>query len=404
MLSIDKEALVLTNKTAFLIGNGCSMSCGFPSGQDLLLYAFKFIQEHYNNNTSSILVKNLANTVYNQLENFFRNISDFREMVAWGNLDFLHFPYYYKDFLIATAPEICKDKQCQYNCYSKTYRNNPFFKESIYKNIKCKELQDFLKDVYIWALFKELTDKYYDNKLYGSIDIKQKKQRIEHFTLNLSNMITTVLFYCYTNAKNTNIYDLFVNKVGKENLIINLNYDLLIEDADKNKKLKIIKPHGSLDFAYFKGEPYKHWKVEKIECNSYKFPKETINDFYQVKFLPNIEHLCVPYAEMRSIITFEKQRSILEDYVKNNIEKIKKELEQVDTIITIGYSFSENITKTGLIDEHIINLIKDKRIYVISKKEKDSQSIINNVKKHYPSIKIYPTSFNGFEDYVNKLY
>lgn len=70
----NKKALYIDNSTLFLLGNGCSMEYGFPSGDNLLVEGFNIIQK-YTYDTNSLL-QGKAFGIYQSLESLLSSLSD----------------------------------------------------------------------------------------------------------------------------------------------------------------------------------------------------------------------------------------------------------------------------------------------------------------------------------------
>lgn len=410
----NTEALEITDKTLFLLGNGCSMEYGFPNGNELLLKVFQLIQQY---GYYSSFIHNL----YHKLENFLSILSDLDNKTKWGSIESLHIPYYSDKLNSAFQSNLCsnrtnclkyyseKDSVICLNCADSkiTGLEEITFKISYDKHICCKEVNDFLRNLKIWELFYELSRKYKDNNKYGQGSIEFKKFNVYHAYDDLVKIIAEMLFFCYENRKDSKSYFEFIRNLSSFNgTIVSLNYDLLIEqETSQNRSFKLIKPHGSFDLLYYEGSPYLHWNVVPTSyTNIYRFKDEkNMSDFICRGFLPTTFSLNIAYADINTHKSIQgtNQAKFVREYTIHEVERLKNIIPNCDKVVTIGYSFSENYNKNGLIDNHIIEPLLSKKIYVVGKG--NTKDIVDRVKKYYKKPQILHTDFNGFGDYARQI-
>lgn len=409
----NTEALEITDKTLFLLGNGCSMEYGFPAGDKLLLECFNLIQKYrYSDN---YFIHNL----YTKLFSFLGHLSDLRELLIAGNIDGLHVPYYSKTLELACEPELCSNRRNRLHYYADTTNclncadskidgiNEITFKESSYKHILCKEINDFLNNLKVWELFSELSAKYYDKEIYGQGNLEWKRNNIRVAYDGLAKILTDTLFFYYKHKSTCNAFFEFIHNLKQfRGIIINLNYDLLLEESlPSNKLFKVIKPHGSFDLLYYKGAPYPHWKtINTPNDNIYQLTSQkNILEFMSGQYLANAIPLNISYADIKthSSIPNTYQAKFIREYTKPIVEDLEKSIKKYDKVVTIGYSFSETWDKKGLIDKHIIEPLLSKKIYVVGKG--NTKDIVDRVKKYYKKAQILHTDFNGFGNYARQI-
>lgn len=137
----NKKALYIDNSTLFLLGNGCSMEYGFPSGDNLLVEGFNIIQK-YTYDTNSLL-QGKAFGIYQSLESLLSSLSDLHKKVLVGNLEFLHVPEYLYRLITAHEPNLCSCREeCPYACHDKTL-SEIGFEISKEKYESCKKYEKF---------------------------------------------------------------------------------------------------------------------------------------------------------------------------------------------------------------------------------------------------------------------
>ena len=141
VVEYNNKALCIDDSTLFLLGNGCSMEYGFPSGDDLLVEGFNIIQK-YSYDTNSRL-QGKASGIYQSLESLLSRLSDLHKKVLEGNLDFLHMPEYLYRLITAHEPNLCSCREeCPYACHDKTLSEIGFeISKEKYENSETKILR-----------------------------------------------------------------------------------------------------------------------------------------------------------------------------------------------------------------------------------------------------------------------
>lgn len=404
----NKKALYIDNSTLFLLGNGCSMEYGFPSGDNLLVEGFNIIQK-YTYDTNSLL-QGKAFGIYQSLESLLSSLSDLHKKVLVGNLEFLHVPEYLYRLITAHEPNLCSCREeCPYACHDKTL-SEIGFEISKEKYESCKKIREILDQNKIWKLFPELTEKYQDNETYGQGCVDWKKKSITDIYDSLANLTVSILFFFYEQAKKNIKVDPYLDFCQKlkryQGNIINLNYDLLFEDAKKQcnvASFKIYKPHGSFDLVYYTREPRDYWNCARIRQNVYQLLEEkNINEFYQGRYLVK-NPLCVAYSNINThqSISQTKQARFVKEYTIPMLQQLKREMSSFNKVVSIGYSFSVDTTGNQFIDHHIIELFRGKDLYIVGKG--NTSPIARIVRKIMPNIQAHPTDFDGFSDYVKQI-
>jgi hypothetical protein len=409
----NREALKITDKTLFLLGNGCSMEYGFPAGEKLLLECFNLIQQY------RYLPNYFVHNLYTKLFYFLSHLSDLHEMMMVGNIDALHFPYYSNILKLACDRGLCSNRRNRLHYYSDALSclncadskiggiEEMTFEESDNRHIFCKAMKDILKDLKVWELFSELSTKYRDKKTYGQGSLQWKRNNIRSAYDGLAKLLVDILFFYYEHKNTCNSFFEFINNLqGFQGIIVDLNYDLLLEEASPSNKLfKVLKPHGSFDLLYYSGKPYSHWKAVPTSWqNVHKLTtQKNIFEFMTGHYLADAIPLNVAYADITTHlrISTTNQSKFIKEYTKPIIKELKKDINKYDKIVTIGYSFSETWNKKGLIDKHIIEPLLSKKIYVVGKG--NTKDIVDRVKKYHQKAQILPTDFDGFGNYARQI-
>ncbi len=392
----NREAIKITDKTLFLLGNGCSMEYGFPAGGKLLLECFNLIQEYRYSEKYRYFSYNL----YQKLEYFLSIFSDIREKVLSGSLDGVHIPYYSTILHSAYDPDLCMNRKQCLNC-SDSRVGEIGFDISTSKHICCREIKEILAGLPAWDIFSELCDKYYDKKTYGQGNLEWKKNNITAVYDALAKLLTDTLFF-YQEEKHQTcdaFYQFIRGLKGFSGTIIDLNYDLLLDQSVTEKTFNIVKPHGSFDLFYYEGEPNQYWDVAIVQKNIYRLKtKKAIREFGYGRYSAFAKPLNIAYANINThLFTSETyQARFVNEYTMPVIENLKQDIKRCDKVVSIGYSFPKT-------DSHIANLFDSKKIYVIGKNIDDTERIANSVKDYYQHKEILPTSFEGFGNYARQI-
>jgi len=351
-----------------------------------------------------------AHSIYQQLESLLSILSDLHKQILAGDLDSLHQPDYLFRLMIAHAPNLCSSrKNCSHECYDKTLSECGFeISEEKYKN--CEKIRTILVKNKIWKLFPELIEKYKDDETYGQGCVGWEQQAITHLYDSLANLTVAILFFFYEKIRKNitlNPYLDFCQKLRKhQGHIINLNYDLLFEDARKQcniSSFKIYKPHGSFDLGYYTKKPYSHWNVQAIQQDVYRFVDEkNIFEFHNRHYSAFLEPLCIAYSDIHThqAISQTKQALFVKEYTIPMLQQLKTKVASFDKVVSVGYSFSSDSGK-HLIDQHIIELFKGKALYIVGKGS--TLDIAKRVKECISDIHVYATFFDGFSDYVKRM-
>ena len=199
VVEYNNKALCIDDSTLFLLGNGCSMEYGFPSGDDLLVEGFNIIKK-YSYDTNSRL-QGKASGIYQSLESLLSRLSDLHKKVLEGNLDFLHMPEYLYRLITAHEPNLCSFREeCPYECQDKNLSEIGFdISDKKYEN--CQKIREILAQNKIWKLFPELVTKYNNNEIYGFGSHYNKQQIIKDTYDGWAEWTVSVLFFWYQTIK-----------------------------------------------------------------------------------------------------------------------------------------------------------------------------------------------------------
>lgn len=388
----NAEALKITDKTLFLLGNGCSVEYDFPNGKELLLKSFQIIKKYKGSDNETY--NSFANNLYQKLNSFLLMLDTLREKVLPPDIPADSDSVPYSRILEGSDdPKVCSNrnkKECE-ECLDYEKRGIQL-SESVEKYECCKKMKEMLKEMYVWNLFEELVEKC-DGEPSVRGDPKWKKISIVDVYNDFAILLTKTLFYCYINREKSQAYCNFVKNLKSfSGTVVSLNYDLLLEDEIKNKSFNLIKPHGSFDLIYSK-EPEKDWDIETVQTNIHRLKtKKLIKEFGYGRYSDFFHKpLNIAYADIKYAIGVQKK--FVEEYTAPKMEKLKEIIPNCDKVIAIGYSFPKT-------DLHIINLFRSKKIYVIGKDNEDTERIVNSVKA---DAEVLPTSFNGFGDYAKQI-
>jgi len=400
--SQNNTDLLEENKKVFLIGNGTSIPYGSPSGSDFFKRAFELFYEHwkYNNDNAFHRLKEYIFEIIKEMD-------DLRNQNEWGKLNSLHMGKFSKKLEDLTNPDT-----------PNTDRNKNF-----------KEIKSYLSNYEIWKLFPEIISYYQDDEKHGKKDLNSKKLRLldapqGNFFDNIADFSFKTVYLAIKDANcNPGYYRNFVRLIDEcyENIIIiNLNYDNLLEKAikenfnglieygfsdninyfpsqkfgeDTGKKILLFKPHGSFDFLFCN------------KCGSITISENVTLEYFQDPYCSkkcknpeccgrNLKNFFIPYTNVTLPIKYK-------DILNSIIEMIRKELSSIKEITSIGYSFSEYI-KGELIDSHLKFIFENKRkVIVIDKDNAENKKICKRLRKH--NIKAENSGYNGFADFLHNM-
>ena len=384
---------------AYLIGNGASIPYGSPLGSDLFRRALELFYEgwkYYHDNRYCRLK--------DYLNKMIGNLDDLRNQVIWGDLNFLHMGKFSKKFDCLINPQTSHSERV--NIY--------------------REIEDYFSKFEIWKLFPEIIGYYNDNEKHGYRNCKSKRLALLEGRSNLFNEIAdfsfkTIYFAIKYSNCNPDYYKNFVRAIGnsfEDTVIINLNYDNLLEKAlkrnfkgiveyefgdkiqcfpspqfgeDSGQKILLLKPHGSFDFLF----------CDKCNCItlSEDIPLEYLQNSTDKRQCKNpncknrnLPNFFIPYTDITLPIRY---RAVLSSVV----EKMKEILKPIREITTIGYSFSEY--KGDLIDKHLKFIFEKRKVTVVAKNISRAEKICADLGKF--SINAENSGFNGFADFVRHM-
>jgi hypothetical protein len=385
---------------AYLIGNGCSIPYGSPLGSDIFKRAFELFYEGW---------KYYHDNRYHRLKNYLIEIihtmDDLRNQVAWGNQNSLHMGEFSKEF------EVLINHKTSYVRKMQAYR----------------KIESDLANYRIWELFPEIVKYYNDNELHGLGTLKRKRSTLLGEKGNFFDKVAdfsfkTIYFAIKHSDCNPDYYTNFVNAISssfEDTVIINLNYDNLLEKALKDnfkgirefafgdkircfpysqfgentgKKVLLFKPHGSFDFLFCEtcnsitiseDVPLENSlrSTPEKQCKNSNCNKRNLHSF----FIPYTYVNCLPIR--------------YKDILKSILEKMKKVLDSVNEITAIGYSFSKD--NGELIDNHLKFIFENRKVIVVAKDILENKKICCRLKPF--GIEAEDSGFNGFADFIRHM-
>ncbi len=393
---------------AYLIGNGASIPYGAPAGKDIFKQALKLCYEGWTHNPNKDKSYSSDSRFYLK-QNVFELLStmdDLRGQLALGERYSLHAGKYSMKMRRLLNPNISDDEKLN----------------------KYGEIESYLGEYRIWELFPEIVKYYNDDKLHGYGTIQQKKGNLIEYAGNFfDKMADFSLKVIYLSIKDyvrkPNYYDKFVDLINsslEDTIIINLNYDTLLETAIKNnfqgnfeygfgevkyfpseshanlkQKIKLYKPHGSFDMLYC--EECKTLTISNdvpLEYSKGSHPddrRECKNPDHENS--RNLDNFFIPYT-YTDISPSLRYKEILEAI----IEDMESELKEINEITTIGYSFSEY--NGDLIDKHLKFIFEGKNIKVVGKDQNENNEICKRLAQL--GLKAEDSEFDGFDDFVKQ--
>jgi len=375
---------------AYLIGNGASIPYGSPLGRDI----FKQVLRLWYDGLQQ------QNNVYHQLnfplESFLSTFDGLRRQLTWGDIQSLHRCKFVDMFRLMKNPNISlQDRLSAYHT-----------------------LKQYLSQNHIWELFPEIVSRAKDSDAYCFPSLDAKRKRLigisDCFYNDLAELSFKVIYASteYSGLRPC-LYKKFVHKLnlgGEDTLIVNLNYDTLLERSLRevsginviyvlgsashmgNNRYRngatnvfLCKPHGSFDMLYC--QTCKHITLSKdvpVLQSAHTDRKDCKNCGKS-----NRPNFFVPYAAVD-----ERLRYI--DVLNNILSGLKQKLEKVDEILTIGYSFPE--WNGQLIDRHLLDNLRGKHFTVVARTVKDGDYIAGRFCRL--GFHAMNSGCDGFEEYI----
>lgn len=384
---------------AYLIGNGASIPYGSPLGSDIFKRALELFykgRKYYHDNRYYRLKDYLIEIIH--------RMDDLRNQVMWGDLNSLHIGKFSQKFDYLTNPQTSHSERV--NIY--------------------REIEDYLSKFEIWKLFPEIISYYKDEEKHGFRNLSSKRLALLEGRGNFFNKIAdfsfkTIYFAIKHFNCDTDYYTNFVNAIDnsfEDTIIINLNYDNLLEKAlkknfkgiveyefgnkiqcfpspqfgeDTGQKILLLKPHGSFDFLFCnkcksitisENVPLEYFQdqTNKRQCKNPVCDKRNLSNFF------------IPYTDVTLPIRYK-------DVLNSIIEKMKQILKPIDEITAIGYSFSEY--NGDLIDKHLEFIFENRKVIVVAKNVSGAEKICTHLRKF--NINAENSGFNGFADFVRHM-
>lgn len=397
---MNKEIANNENMKAYLIGNGASIPYGSPLGSDVFKRAFELFYER--------LEKSHHDNCFHRLkDNITRVIAimdDLKELLAWGNLNLFHMGKYRKKFEDLMNPNISYSERANF------YR----------------EIKDYFAKYKIWELLPKTVEYYKDKEHHGFKDLKSKRSTLLEGRGNFFDRIAefsfkTIYFAIEYSKDNPDYYTNFVKAISnsfEDTVIINLNYDNLLErvlkknfmgiveygfgdeikcfpslqcDKKTGQRVLLFKPHGSFDFFFCN------------KCKSITISEDVPLEYFQDPFSKkqcknpdcnkrNLPNFFIPYTDVTLPIRYK-------DILNSIIEKMKQILESIDEITVIGYSFSEY--DDDLIDKHLKFIFENRKVIVVAKDVSENEKICSRLRKF--GINVENSGLNGFADFIRHI-
>jgi NAD-dependent SIR2 family protein deacetylase len=385
----------------YLFGNGASIPYGSPIGSDIFKTAlnllFKARQEKE--------FRNLYYRLKDDIEFILSRLDDIRNKIASGHIDYLHWGEYSLKFTKLLNPNI-----------------DPIEYKQLYTDI-----ESYFAGIRIWELLPEIIDCYNDTDKHGYYDLKQKRHCLldvpqeQSVFDRIGRFSFRVIYFAIKYVKSTlNHCDNFIKIINNESedvLIINLNYDNLLENSIEkyltnlsvnhnfgnithfpleNKKtflpnLILVKPHGSFDYVYCE-------KCNAVSISQNINIERSVSDDNKKCKNPNCDNhvnlpnFYIPYAEISLPVRYK-------DITISIINELSKILDKCDEITSIGYSFSTY--NNDLIDRHLKFIFKNRKVNVISRNPTEAISICNRVNPL--GFNMVPANYHGFNEFVSKM-
>ncbi|MCL5667271.1 MAG: hypothetical protein M1383_05890 [Patescibacteria group bacterium] len=213
-----------------------------------------------------------------------------------------------------------------------------------------------------------------------------------------------------------NNYKTLVNKIRDYNkgqaCVVTLNYDTLFEESagmtywlEMNDSItgpiKLIKLHGSHDWAYIQNHSYLNLEntTYKNEYDFYKANPDYLQDLrnrqaepYRLRFLNGIKRE-EPFYKFPAIAIPLPDKAELYICPKSHVDTLIKNLETTDRILIIGWRAA---------DQNLVDLIKEKikqhvLVTIVSRTLESAEQIKGNL-QHIPnlSFEVYGQGFSSF--------
>jgi len=236
----------------------------------------------------------------------------------------------------------------------------------------------------------------------------------------LSDLFDTISKEYYMPENNYKTLILRINQLESRALIVNFNYDLLLENclgmgttADLSKyvkdDIKVIKIHGACNWYYSRRVNSGNKKTSSYELSvlqsqehietDYTEKDELIikNDVTDPRTLGTTNWsdvgTAISYRPALALPLFNKDSYVCPD---EHIKLLKKELQRVDCVISIGWKFADQFMIDLLVSE---TKKRDLPIKIISgtNAEAINESLPESLKKNVATAHSF-----GFSDFINK--
>lgn len=403
----------------FLFGNGATLSID-PKLKNLLIWGIEQLRDHKYKNNNGANEKNLLNDIQEKFKDVLSSLQ-----ILFRNV------HKYKHTKKGTEMEEFKDI---YEKFSDIIDTSNFL-----------YIKEFLDRFSIEDLTRYIFDRAYDssdggygwqsikkNNLIGPMDgtVINSLEKLQVFILSL---------FCLKYQNKPTVYDDFVRLLSKEEnkikKVISLNWDNFYEqafrrirqgeeslhifisnqmaiDVDRhayvNEEYQILKPHGSLE--YYCCQSLESSSIagcfrvtvipQEILCHRVSYAGNKClfhRKLRTCKYYSNLFPFIQPYTRIERSL-----RSI--PFVRMALEASKEFLSKPHKLVVIGYSFSRD--NKGWIDYDLLPLfLAAESITIISKDKKECLNIKKNMLKELPIVdesKIIASSYNGFEDYIER--
>lgn len=379
----------------YLFGNGASIPYGSPLGSDLFRKAFQIA---YDARAHDERDKGFY-ALWQPLVTLTQRIDALEGRLAWGSVDSLHEGKLSAVLNRLIEPELPKTESIRL----------------------CRQVDGILADWRIWDLFPEIARYYSDSENHGYRSIESKKlnlldgQGCLFDELGRLSLVTVYLAIAHSGLRPDH-YAHFARAIAEsleDTLVINLNYDNLLEVALKRCDVSVehrfgagvtvhgqsrlgsgspivtlFKPHGSFDYLYCTG------------CRSVSVIEDVPVDAFQDQTgrktcqnpecgKRNLHNYFIPYAVPE--LSARPQHAGLLGLAS---EGLRGRLAGVTEITAIGYSFPPT-------DGHLDFIFEDRRVKVVAKDKPDSCGISSRLVGR--GIDAVATDFAGFADFARHM-
>ncbi len=372
------------------------MPYGSPKGKELLSSALKLLWERRECTSASDAA---YSRLRSELDKVVMDLDDLKEEFLWGRVSSFHMGKFKDKFELMMNPaKPSHGRLREYQCIRAQMESEP-----------------------IWRVLKDIVQGYEDNELHGHHDLNSKQLGLKRLYDVVSRLSFDAIYVAIkdANAKLSFYRDFarFVADTGEETVIVNLNYDDLLDQAILELEpglaqyvfgdgvltypverrnfaatIKVFKPHGSFNFVCCS-------KCGNITLREGIAWETSAQRFEQQRRCASTscpgsgkDPCFIPYCKANTLTPLRRWQGGL-------LTKVEHTLQGLSEITALGYSFE--VEDNELIDDHLRFLFEGRVTTVVAKNAAESIDIRNCLNS--VGLSARDTGFGGFEGFVRSV-